>query len=257
MSDWNANLYNRFGRERMLPVYDLINRLNNESEIKRIIDIGCGSGLSTIPLRNKWASSEIVGVDYSESMLQKTKELNMDIQWIRRDCNNPLDDLGKFDLVFSNAALQWLFDQQAVIENLSRIVSNNGILAMQIPNFSEMQISECIHNAAITYDKDRFEGIEKDLYSSYSPQYYYDALSRHFREINLWQTNYYHIMNDHQDILNFIKSTGLRPYLERLCDSEQEKYLADVLETIKLHYGKQKDGKVLFEFKRIFFVARL
>lgn len=255
MADWNAMLYNRFSRERMQPALDLINRLKDES-VERIIDIGCGTGISTLPLRNMWAKAEIIGVDHSESMLESARQSNQEITWLKRDCMEPLQDLGKFDLVFSNAVLQWLPDQEGVLRNLGLLLSEQGILAMQLPSFSEMTINDCIGRAVEAYQSEKLVNIDRDLCNCYSPQNYYDILAKYYQDIDLWQTNYYHVMNSHEDILNFCKSTGLRPYLNRLNEVEQEGFLAAVLDEIMVQYQTQRDGKVLFEFKRIFFTAR-
>lgn len=256
MADWNAQLYNQYGNERKQPVIDLINRLDNPF-IKRIIDIGCGSGISTIPLKERWKQAEIVGVDNSESMLEDARQKSNEISWLKRDCNDSLEDLGKFDLVFSNAVLQWLPDQDNVIGNLSRLLTKQGVLAVQIPSFNEMPINNCINKAAAAYPGNEFAGIEQEVCSCHSPHYYYDVLSKYFTEIDLWQTNYYHIMNSHEDILNFCKSTGLRPFLNRLDLKGQEIFLSEVLREIEAQYITQKNGKVLFEFKRVFFIAKV
>ncbi|MBC3796252.1 methyltransferase domain-containing protein [Acetobacterium tundrae] len=255
MEDWNVKLYSQFEKERAQPSIDLVNRIG-EGSFKRIIDIGCGSGMSTIPLRNRFIQAEIVGADASTSMLNKARETMDDVTWIQRDCSRPLTDLGKFDLVFSNAALQWFENQGNVIKNLSDILLPEGLLAIQIPYFSAMTIKNCIAETVKTYDADTFIGIEKELFKSYPPEFYYDELTKHFSKIELWQTNYFHIMNKHEEILEFCKSTGLRPYAERFEGPEKIMFFQRVLNEIKKQYPAQENGKVLFEFKRIFFMAK-
>lgn len=93
MFQWNANLYNHFNKERLQPSIDLVNKLP-KGEYKRIIDIGCGTGMSTWALRNKFLKSSIVRVDLSHEMLEKAQELKMDVEWIQRDCSKTLVDLG-------------------------------------------------------------------------------------------------------------------------------------------------------------------
>jgi trans-aconitate 2-methyltransferase len=254
MEDWNVTLYRQFEKERAQPSVDLVNRIAGDS-FKRIIDIGCGSGMSTLPLQNRFTAAEIMGADSSPSMLTQARETLKDVTWLERDCSKPLKDLGEFDLVFSNAALQWFEDQAKVIRNLSEILVPDGILAVQIPYFSAMTIARCIAEAVKTYDGAIFDGIEKDLFNSYSPGFYYDELTEHFSKIELWQTNYFHIMNTHEDILKFCMSTGLRPYANRFEESQKAGFYNRVLREIKKGYTIQKDGKILFEFKRIFFIA--
>jgi len=255
VEDWNVKLYGQFEKERAQPSIDLINRIEADS-LQKIIDIGCGSGMSTIPLRNRFKKAEITGVDFSTSMLNKAKEMMSDVIWLQRNCSKPLTDLGKFDLVFSNAALQWLGNQRKVIKNLSDILLPDGLLAVQVPYFSAMTIENCIKDVVKTYKADIFNGIEEELFKCYPPAFYYNELGRHFAEIDLWQTNYFHIMNTHEEILEFCKSTGLRPYVERLEASEREEFYQRILDEIKKQYATQENGRVLFEFKRIFFIAK-
>lgn len=255
MADWNAGLYNKFEKERIQPSKDLVNRISME-KADRIIDIGCGTGMSTLPLGEKWTEAEIVGVDYSESMLTKAKKLISSVRWEQRDCSQSLADLGKFDLVFSNAALQWLGDQATVIKNLHDIMTEDGILAIQIPNFSAMKIAECIKKAASDYSKGEFEGITEEECVNYSPEYYYNVLANYFSDIQLWQTDYYHVMENHHEILSFIESTALRPYLNRLESREKELFMEQMLEETAKQYPIEPDGRVLFPFKRIFFIAK-
>lgn len=151
---WNANMYDLFEKERMQPSIDLINRIE-DGEFRRILDVGCGSGMSTLPLRKRFSESEIIGVDMSENMLEKAKKLISNVEWIRRDCSKPLNDLGLFDLVFSNAFLQWVYNQEEVIKNISELLNDSGIFAIQIPNFEEMAVSSFIKEAANQFDKDK------------------------------------------------------------------------------------------------------
>ncbi len=254
MEDWNVTRYHQFEKERVQPSLDLVNRIAGDS-FKRIIDIGCGSGMSTQPLRKQFAEAEILGADSSPSMLSQARSTFMDVTWLERDCSKPLTDLGKFDLVFSNVALQWFEDQATVIRNFSDILMPEGILAVQIPYFSAMTIAGCIAEAVRRYDAEIFKGVEKDLFRSYSPGYYYEQLAIHFSTIELWQTNYLHIMNNHEEILQFCMSTGLRPYANRFEESQKAEFYNRVLHEIEKGYTIQKDGKILFEFKRIFFIA--
>ncbi|MBI4857005.1 MAG: methyltransferase domain-containing protein [Acetobacterium woodii] len=254
MEDWNVKLYRQFEKERIQPSIDLVNRIEGDS-FKRIIDVGCGSGMSTMPLRNRFKEAEIVGADSSPAMLKQARTTVTDVNWLERDCSKPMNDLGKFDLVFSNAALQWLENQAGVIGNLSEMLEPDGILAVQIPYFSAMTIAGCIGEAVKTYNEDIFKGIEKDLFRSYSPGFYYDELVNYFSKIELWQTNYLHIMNNHEEILKFCMSTGLRPYADRFEEADRDGFYKKVLNEIKKGYNVQKNGKILFEFKRIFFIA--
>ena len=101
MIDWNPDLYLKFGKERTLPARDLISRIGLENPT-RILDIGCGSGNSTIELKKRWPNAEIIGIDNSDAMIEKARSLYPEIDFRLMDAKEDLTCLGKFDIVFSN-----------------------------------------------------------------------------------------------------------------------------------------------------------
>ena len=103
MIDWNPDLYLKFGKERTLPSKDLISRIGLENPA-RILDIGCGSGNSTNELKKRWPNAEIIGIDNSSTMIEKAQLLYPEIDFRLMDATEDLSSLGKFDIVFSNAA---------------------------------------------------------------------------------------------------------------------------------------------------------
>ena len=86
---WNADIYDSFGKERMQPSIDLAARLKDKKS-KRILDVGCGSGMSTAAILSTWEDTEVIGVDLSEEMLQKARKILPQVQFIRRDCSTLL-----------------------------------------------------------------------------------------------------------------------------------------------------------------------
>ena len=107
MADWNAELYSRFEKERTIPSYDLVRAV--EGEPKTVLDIGCGIGNSTQVVAEHFPHARVVGADNSPDMLRYSREKHPELEFITLDAAH---DLGKvqerYDLVFSNACLQWL-----------------------------------------------------------------------------------------------------------------------------------------------------
>lgn len=248
---WNANLYDTFNKERMQPSIDLANRI--DKICVRILDVGCGTGMSTLALRNRFPKAEIVGVDLSASMLENAKKLLPDVKWIQRDCSESLDDLGQFDLVFSNAFLQWLSNQENFIKNIRKCIKENGILALQIPNFEPMLIAGIIRESAKEFDTngDIFTAMHNNCHN-HSLTTYYNMMSKYYSNVEVWQTTYIHQMDSSDAVVEFVKSTALIPYLERLSESQEKEFLAYLNKRTAEYYKPCENGKVLFPFERIF-----
>lgn len=137
------------------------------------------------------------------------------------------------------------------------MLSNKGLIAIQIPLFWDMPLGKIIKNTADEGRwKHQLEGVS-NLLTIHDYPFYYDCLSDLFTSIQIWETQYLHIMDSHESILEMMRSTGLKPCLEKLeADLDKKEFEGEVLEQIRMAYPIQKDGKVLLPFKRLFFIGR-
>lgn len=251
MFEWNANQYLKFKNQRTQPAIDLVNRINIENP-KKIIDLGCGPGNSTAVLAERFKGAAILGVDNSEDMITTAKENYPQLDFVFCDIGGDLSGLGSdFDIVFSNACIQWVPDLRNLIKNLLGLVGNDGVLAIQIPfNFSE-PIQKIIDEAA--------SGNEylttKRPYHVLTAGEYYDILSGLSDNFDIWEVAYTHVLDSHKDILEWYRGTGMRPYLNALPEDKRPLFEQAVLSRIIQSYPTQKDGKVLFRFPRLFMTA--
>jgi len=248
MADWNPAQYLKFERDRNKPIADLLNHVRLENPA-RIIDIGCGPGNSTGFLARRWPGVEVVGLDSSKAMLEKARQGLPGVEWIEQDATQDLSPLGGFDLVFSNAALQWLPEHERVIPNWFGLLKPGGVLAVQLPHNFNNPVHLALRDMAkawrLTPPPSRF----------YPAGFYYDILAECTDEFELWTTIYYHVMHSHEDIIEWYKGTGLRPYLDQLNEQDSEAFLADMLAQVRQLYPVQTNGNILFDFERLFFVA--
>ena len=133
MPNWNPIQYEKFLKDRTQPAVDLANRLLSVSP-ESILDLGCGPGNSTKVLKDKFPNAKIIGADNSDEMLAKARELYPDIEFINLDANGDLHEVNeKFDVVFSNACIQWLPNHKELLPKLLTLLNPNGVLAIQIP----------------------------------------------------------------------------------------------------------------------------
>ena len=254
MSDWKPDKYLEFKSERTQPSIDLVSKINQVNP-KTIIDIGCGPGNSTQVLANRWADAKITGIDSSNAMIEKARQEFPNQQWIEADAST-YKSSEKFDIVFSNAVIQWIPDHEALLAKLKRLLTDNGTLAVQIPLFWDMPLGKILDSVGRDNRwREKTVGVS-DLLIIQNYSFYYDVLSNLFNTVKMWVTDYLHVMDNHLSIIEMMRSTGLKPYSERLADeANMNAFEAMVIENMKKPYPVQKNGKVLLPFKRLFFTG--
>ena len=91
---------------------------------------------------------------------------------------------------------------------------------------------------------------------AHPPEFYYDPLAPHAARIEMWCTDYLHVLNDVVDLVEWYKGTGLRPWLDALPDdATRNRLLAEYHAALVPHFPPRSDGRILFPFRRLFFIA--
>lgn len=253
-SQWNADLYLQFANERTQPVHDLVNRIQLTNP-RRIMDLGCGPGNSTAVLRRRWPESQVAGLDHSEEMIAKARESYPSGVWQQGDAATWVPE-EPFDLVFSNAMLQWIPQHEMVCPHLLNQVAEKGALAVQVPAHYDSPL----HREIVDVSRDpvwtsRMEGARRTL-TNHSPAFYYDLLAPLASRLDVWETTYYHVLPGPESVLEWFRATGLRPFLDALESSEEKRrFEAILLERYALTYPRRPNHSILFPFRRLFFVA--
>lgn len=254
MSDWNVNLYMQFGNERTQPAIDLISRINITNPNK-IVDLGCGPGNSTKCLRRRWPEATVTGLDSSSEMINSCRENYPDQEWILADAAS-WQPSSACDIVFSNAVFQWLPQHDRLLRHLFAYVAPGGALAFQIPVRIYSALQQLIIEVANEPEWIHLMEGPKNTFTIESPAYYYDVLARTAQKLDIWETEYWHVMENAQAIISWISSTGLRPFLAALETETQKQRFTKILgKRVAETYMPQADGKVLFPFRRLFVVG--
>ncbi|MCM1579533.1 MAG: methyltransferase domain-containing protein [Ruminococcus sp.] len=251
---WDPGQYLKFRKERTQPSADLINRIKL-SEPKRVIDIGCGPGNSTKMLRKRYPKAKITGIDNSEEMIKTASKNHPDISFSLCDASKELSAIGeKFDIVFSNACIQWIPDHNKLLREMYGLLNEGGVMAVQVP----MNFSEPIHriiSERVNSEKWQSTLSGTRIFHTLSPEEYYGILAEISENFSMWQTVYFHRMRSHSDIMEWYKGTGLRPYLDRLDKREAAEFEGEILERINEEYPVLDCGEIIFKFPRLFFTA--
>lgn len=254
-SDWNADLYLRFAEERTRPAAELLARVPLESP-GRAVDLGCGPGNSTELIARRYPGASLAGVDTSPDMLEKARARLPDVSFI-------LGDIAHFraepaaDLLYANAALQWLPDHESLLPKLMESLAPGGVLAVQMPDNLDQPSHRLMREVASRPEfAAKIGEAEKVRAQILSAEHYYDLLAPFASSIDIWRTTYCHVLADAPAIVEWVRATGLRPFLDPLDDAERTAFLAAYGREIAAAYPPRIDGKVILPFPRLFIVAR-
>ncbi|MCE0799297.1 trans-aconitate 2-methyltransferase [Buttiauxella sp. S04-F03] len=249
MQDWNPALYLQFAAERTRPAAELAARIQHP-EAKHIADLGCGPGNSTALLHQAFPNATVTGIDSSPAMLEKARSALPNCQFEQADVTSWTPAI-KPDVIYANASLQWVSNHPELFPHLAAQLAENGVLAVQMPdNWQEPTHTLMRQVAAELGSPD--SGREALL----PAQQYYDLLAQSGCTVDIWRTTYFHVMPSAQAIIEWLSSTGLRPYLANLDAIQQEAFLERYHQLLQQAYPPRHDGNVLMLFPRLFIVAR-
>lgn len=249
---WSPAQYLRFEDERTRPARDLLAQVLIESP-RRVIDMGCGPGNSTELLAARWPGSELIGLDTSEAMLAAARARMPATGFARADAATWVPEPGT-DVLFANATYQWIPHHLQVLPRVLQEIESGGVLAVQMPDNLMQPLHVLMREVAAAGP---FAAKLADAARAPLPPVgaYYDALAPHARRLDIWHTIYNHVMADAAAIVEWVKGTGLNPFLARLEPAEQDVFLDAYLTGIAKAYPPAADGKVLMRFPRLFIVA--
>ena len=249
---WDSGQYLKFERERTLPCRDLVARIELKSP-HLIVDLGCGPGNSTAVLAERWPQAKVTGVDSSAEMLKAARSSSVNAEWLLADIRD-WKPARPVDLLFSNAALQWVPGQESEVPRLIGLVSPGGAFAFQIPAGAG-EWTKALREVAESREwRDRLEEKVLDLHT-HELDFYYGLLAPRSISVDLWETCYIHVLPSAEAVVEWTQGTALRPVLQRLSAEERLRFLGDYTSAIRRAYPPQRDGRVLFPFLRRFVVA--
>jgi trans-aconitate 2-methyltransferase len=250
---WSAAQYVKFEDERTRPSRDLVARIPNAA-VERAADIGCGPGNSTEVLRERFPDARIVGVDSSADMIEAARKRMPGVAFEVADLNSW--DASGFDVILANAVLQWTPGHETLLPRLIGKLNVGGSLAAQMPDNRDEPSHRLMREiAADPRWADRIADAEKIRATRRGADWYYRLLRQHASRVDIWRTTYFHPLAGAHAVVEWVKGTGLRPFIDPLTPDERAAYLATYEEAVAKAYPIEPDGMLLLPFPRLFFVA--
>lgn len=254
---WDPGQYLKFGGERLRPALDLLARVALDAP-RNVVDLGCGAGALARILAARFPAASVVGLDGSDEMLAAARQgakPGETIRWQRADIAAWRAD-PPADLIYSNAALHWLGSHDRLFPHLMAQLARGGVLAVQMPRQHEAPSHALIDRIAAKhgYLPERMKRNPRPAPVP-PPGFYYDLLRPLTASLDIWETEYLHVLEGADPVPEFTRSTTLKPVLENLDPDDREAYLAEYRAACRLAYPPRPDGRTLFAFRRIFIVA--
>jgi trans-aconitate 2-methyltransferase len=258
---WDPTQYQKYDDERSRPFVELLARVGvarlGAADPSYVVDLGCGPGSLTRLLAERWTRAQILGVDSSPEMVANAQQhaiLNQ-LAFVEGDIEawQPAQPV---DVLVANAALHWVPGHLDLFPRFAAALTAGGVFAFQVPdNFTEPSHTLLLDlrtsprwREQLGEGADRSAGVER-------PERYLEALVDAGLEADVWQTEYLHVLQGEDPVLEWVKGTALRPVLSLLEGADRAEFLADYSAALREAYPPRSFGTV-FPFRRTFAVAR-
>jgi len=245
---WDPDQYLKFKEQRFAPFADLCALITKRDGLS-VIDLGCGTGELTRRLADSLTASTVVGIDSSAAMLEQAAPFAGEQLSFSQGAVEELT--GSWDLVISNAVLQWVDDHARLIPHLFGLVRPGGQLLVQVPSNERNPSHASIRDVAAEEPfRSALNGwvrispvLEIDKYAALLNQ-------AGVSDVIAFEKVYCHLLPDADAVAEWTRGTTLIPYLERLSPELQEQFLERYRSTLRSFWSS---GPVYYTFRRTFF----
>ena len=249
---WDPERYEQFKKERYAPFDDLA-RLVRVRDGLRAIDLGCGTGELTRRLADALPGSDVLGIDSSAEMLERAAEFAR--PGLRFEQGAIENVRGEWDLIFSNAALQWAGDHASLIPRLFSLLRPGGQLVVQVPSNFDHPTHRLIDELAAQEPfRSGLDGWGLDWSRSrpvLSLEQYAELLyAAGASDIVVFEKAYPHVLPDADALADWMSGTALVPYMERLPEELRAPFMERYRARLREIFPQRP---VFYGFRRILF----
>jgi trans-aconitate 2-methyltransferase len=246
---WKPAQYEKFRAERARPFLDLLSLIEARPDM-RAVDLGCGTGELTRELHERLSCRSTLGVDSSPAMLEQAASR------ARQGLRFELADLATFggghpfELVLSNATVQWVPSHEALFARLHQLLAPGGQLAVQMPA-NEAHASH--RTARAVAQREPFSSWLSG-YARESPVLAPEAYARllhrlGFRRQHVRLQVYPHLLESRGDVVEWVKGTLLTDYERRLSSEQFALFVRAYEEELRTRLPDERP--FFYPFKRI------
>jgi trans-aconitate 2-methyltransferase len=251
---WNPDIYNKFKSERFAPFYDCLNLVAIRQGLD-VIDLGCGTGELTRKLADALLDSKVLGIDSSQEMLNDSKAFeNEQVKFELRTIEAQVNGGIQWDLVFSNAAIQWVYNHEELLPKIIALVKPGGQLVIQLPNQNQ-NLSNLILDELATEEPfcTALQNWKRNSPVLDIERYARILFENGSQQMTVFEKIYPLVLRDADALFDWVSGTALIPYIERLSGEVKEKFIATYKDRLRSKFPK---SPVFYPFKRIVMEAK-
>ena len=247
---WDPNQYHKFQAQRSAPFYDLLALVDKRPNLK-VVDLGCGTGELTRQLADSLLNSDVTGIDSSPQMLEKAASHSSPN--LRFEQGDQTQLTGKWDLIFSNAALDWSENHAELIPLLYGSLNPGGQIAVQVPsNFNHVSHQLIRETASEEPFQSILQGFLRTAPVLSIDQYAQILFDSGAENIVVFEKVYAHILEDSDAVVEWISGTACVPYFERL-GNDKDRFVQTIQAKMKKALPQ---SPVFYPFRRTLFSAQ-
>lgn len=251
---WNPEVYDQFKEERSAPFFDLLKLVESRTGIS-VIDLGCGTGELTSKLLDYLEDSKVLGIDSSEEMLEKAAQFGISrLTFEKRSIEEQLHIGDTYDLIISNAAIQWCRNHKELFPRIISKIKKGGQLAVQIPSNHEYVVHQLLRKIAATEPyKTAYNSWEREYTVLTIEEYARILFNNKGREITVYEKVFPHVLEDAEAVFTWASGTAMLPYIEKLPEDLKEQFKKDYKQELRNIFP---GSPVFYPFKRTFISAK-
>jgi trans-aconitate methyltransferase len=252
---WNAAEYAANSIVQQTWARELIAKLNLRGD-EHILDVGCGDGKVTAEIAHAVPRGSAMGVDASPQMIEFAQKIfparrNPNLEFQVMDARK-IKFARQFDFIFSNAALHWVDDHQAILRGVASVLKAGGRLVVSCGGKGNAHDVFVALRPEMRLKRWRgfFRGMHKP-YFFYSPEDYERWLPRFgFKTTGVRLAPKDATYDGSEGFAAWLRTTWL-PYVQRVPEDLREEFIAAVADRYVAKHPPDAENKVHVRMVRL------
>ena len=250
---WNPETYNKFKTERFAPFLDLVALIKIRRDMD-VIDLGCGTGELTRKLADLLSGSRVLGIDSSDEMLDDARAFaNEQVSFQKKSIEEGVGLESKWDLVFSNAAIQWVENHETLFSEIITNIKPGGQLVIQMPaqhhNVTNQMLLQLSEEEPFINELSDFKSVSPVLNTE---DYARILFENGGSEITVYEKIYPLVLKDSNAVFEWTSGTALPPYVQRLEGESRQQFIDEFKSRLRTKFP---GSPAFYPFKRIILSA--